>query len=504
MVHARSIRLVLPALLLSLAASAGPPAPGAKVPITTANEEARALFLRGRDLNEKLRGTDAHALFLRTVELDPDFATGWLAVANTAASAKEFFAALEKAVALADKASEGERLAIRAAQAGATSDPAGQLALLTQVVALYPDDERAHTALGNFTFAQQEWAATAQHLGRATELAPSYSPPYNQLGYALRFQGRYAEAEAAFQKYVSLLPDDPNPLDSLAELQMKMGRFDESIATYRKALAIDPHFVASLVGIGHDQLLQGKGDEARKTFRHLLTKVARNDGERRQALFWVAMSFIHEGKHEQALAAAREEEAIALKLDDRVARSQDLALMGNILLQAGKPKEAGAKFEESVRVAAGADTPARVKEAAARNSRFNLARVALARGDLAGARALAGEYRALVLAQKVPFEVWQSHELDAMVALAAKDPAAALAELAQANPQNPRVTWLTAQALLAKGDAEGARALAAKVAAYNEITNPNYAYVRAAARQLARQAGRAGAGKAGTAPQRGG
>jgi tetratricopeptide (TPR) repeat protein len=76
---------------------------------------------------------------------------------------------------------------------------------------------------------------------------------------------------------------------------MKVGRFDESIASYRKALEVDPTFIASLIGIANDQMFQGKGDEARKTLRQL-TSVARNDGERRQALFWTAQSYVIDRK----------------------------------------------------------------------------------------------------------------------------------------------------------------------------------------------------------------
>ncbi len=35
----------------------------AEIPITTVSEEAREAFISGRDLNERLRGTDAHEYF---------------------------------------------------------------------------------------------------------------------------------------------------------------------------------------------------------------------------------------------------------------------------------------------------------------------------------------------------------------------------------------------------------------------------------------------------------
>jgi hypothetical protein len=81
------------ALLLPFAVRADEPK--GTIPITTSSAEARNLYLQGRDLAEKLHGT--HALFAKAVAKDPDFALAHLQLANTAPSAKEFFASLRTA-----------------------------------------------------------------------------------------------------------------------------------------------------------------------------------------------------------------------------------------------------------------------------------------------------------------------------------------------------------------------------------------------------------------------
>src|SRR5262249_51599974 len=91
----------------------------------------------------------------------------------------------------------------------------------------------------------QDYPAAIAAYQKATSINPSFSQPYNQMGYAYRFLGKYAEAEQAFKKYIELIPNDPNPYDSYAELLMKTGRFDESIKNYEKALSIDPNFMSS-------------------------------------------------------------------------------------------------------------------------------------------------------------------------------------------------------------------------------------------------------------------
>src|SRR3990172_13026350 len=90
-----------------------------KIPITTQSEEARQLYLKGRDLSEKLRATDARVFFQQAAAKDPSFALAQVGLANSSGTAKEFFAAVARAVALADKASEPEKLVICALDAGA-------------------------------------------------------------------------------------------------------------------------------------------------------------------------------------------------------------------------------------------------------------------------------------------------------------------------------------------------------------------------------------------------
>jgi tetratricopeptide (TPR) repeat protein len=480
----RSLPAVVAALLLPLPLPAAEPA-RAEIPITTTSPEAKTLYVQGQDLAEKLRITDAQVQFNRAVEKDPKFAMGWLQVANTSQSAKDFFAALKKAVALSGKVSEGERLIILGTEAGVNSEPEKQRRLFTELVEKYPSDPRAYLLLGTNEFGRQDWDGAVRALSKATELNPNYSAPYNQLGYAYRFQGKYPEAERTFRKYTELIPNDPNPYDSYAEFLMKVGRFDESIAKYRQALTVDPHFVASYIGIAHDQMFLGQGDEARKTLRQFLS-TARTDGERRQALFWTSMSFANEGRWAEAIRAVEEEKKIADASGDLSAAAGDLQLIGNLSLAAGKPQEAMARFEEGQRLLERANVPAEVKEAGKRAHLFNSARVALGRGDLEGARGLSTRYATAVEAKKVPFERWQAHELSGMVALQAHDWDGALRELGQSTTQNPRVLYLTGLAYQGKGEAAQAQKAFTAAADFNAL-HPLLPFVRSDAR---RQLGR--------------
>ena len=467
-------------LVASCASASGASAQSAgapdKVPVTTSSADARRLYLEGRDLAEKLRLTDARRLYSQAVAADGRFALAYIGLANTSGTTKEFIDATTRAASLAGGVSEGERHIILAVEAGMKGNPAGVLTHYNELVRLFPNDERALTLLGIVYFGRQDYDNAIKYFVRATTVNPSFSVPYNQLGYAYRFVEKYPEAEKTFKKYTELIPNDPNPYDSYAELLMKMGRFDESIAMYQKALAIDPNFVASYVGIGSNHLSAGRPDEARAAFAKVMS-VARNTGERRQARFWTAASYVHEGATDKALAELKAEYALAEADKDAASMSGDLTQMGDVLREAGQYDKALAQYAAAVQVIEKSQVPDEVKAAGRRNHLFEQARVAAARGDVARAKTKAAAYAGAIGAEKRPFEVFQQHELAGMIALEEKQYAAAAKELAQANQLDPRVLYLTAVALGKSGDSAGAAAMARRAAKFNGLAF-NYGYVR--------------------------
>jgi tetratricopeptide (TPR) repeat protein len=470
------------ALVVSCASALAQTAPAGKVAITTSSPEARAAYLKGRDLAEKLRATDARTFYEQAVAKDPGFAMAWVGMANTSGTTREFVDAVTKAASLAAKVSDGERHIILGLESGLKNDPAGVLKHYTELVAQFPNDERAQMLLANTYFGRQEYQKSVEHFVKATQIDASFSQPYNQLGYAYRFLEKYGEAEAAFKKYVELIPSDPNPYDSYGELLMKMGRFDESIAMYRKALAIDPNFVASYIGIGNDQLFKGQPAAARETFAKIAA-VARNTGEKRTARFWTAAAYVHEGATDKALAEIEAGFALSGAEQDGGTQSGDLNLMGDILREAGRVDEALAKYAKAVEVSDAARVPAEAKAATKRNYLFEQSRAALAKHDLATAKAKAAAYATEVAVKKVPFELRQQQELEGLIALEEKRYADALQAFKKSNQQDPRILYFTALALKGAGDAKGAAAMAAKAANFNQL-NFNYGYVRAKAMKL--------------------
>jgi tetratricopeptide (TPR) repeat protein len=454
-----------------------------KISVSTASEEARKDFLDGRDLAEKLRITDSIEHFDKAIAKDPNFAMAELNRANVSPTAKEFFEHLKKAVALADKASEGERLMIQATDAGANANPTKQKELLDELVAAYPNDERAHFNLGGYYFGQQDFKQAIEHYKKATELAPNYSPAYNILGYAYRQNEEYALAESAFKKYIELIPNDPNPYDSYAELLLKVGRFDDSITQYQKALAVDPNFFNSHLGIAADYLYQGKASQAQAELQKITDK-ARTDGERRAALFAQMVVAADGGKFDQALTEVQKQSDLGQKTNDVPAMVGDLQLKGNILLAMGKYDDAKKAYEAALKMNNESNLSQQLKDNAALFHHYNLARVAIAKKDLATAKSETETFKTGAETAKNPNLIKQSHELAGMIALEEKNYDTAIAELNQSNQQNPNNLYLLGLANQGKGDAAKAKEWFKKTANFNSLPAINYAFVRAKAAKM--------------------
>jgi superkiller protein 3 len=469
------------AAILAVTGIPGSGKEGGKIPITTSSQEAKQLFLKARDLQERLQTQESRQFLEQAVAKDPNFAAAYLLLAFAQSTTNGFYAQIDKAVSLADKVSEGERFWILGQDAGAKGQPMKQREYYQKLVSAYPNDERAHGQLGMNYFAQQEWDKTIQENQKAIQIAPNFTTPYNQLGYAYKAQGNYDEAEKAFKKYIELIPNDPNPYDSYAELLMKMGRFDESIAYYKKALEQNPNFVASYSGIATNLDLKGDHQGARAQLQKL-NDVARNDFERRMALFGMAVSFIDEGKPEEALRKQQEQYDIGAKTNDVAAMSEDLVATGNILLEFGRVDEALAKYKQAVSIVEASNLSAEVKANTKRQNLYHSACVSLKKGDFAAAKAQATEYRRAVEAANHPLQLKQAHQLAGMIALEQKDYDKAIAELQQASFEyNPYNHYRLAQAYQGKGDRAKAREQFTKASNFNGMDGLNYAFVRAKA-----------------------
>jgi len=465
-------------------APAAPMSNAGKIPVTTTSDDARKEYVEGRSLAERLLVQDSIAHFDKAIALDANFGLAELGRANASPTGTEFLDHLKKAVAVADKLSNGEKLQILAAEAGSNAKAAQQKDYLEQLVAAYPQDERAHFALGALLFGQQDASAAIEHFKKSNDIAPTYSAPYNQLGYAYRQVGDYDNAERAFKKYIELIPNDPNPYDSYGELLLKMGRFDDSIVQYRKALAIDPNFLASHLGISADLMYSGKAADAAAEIQQIAKK-ARSDADQRNAMFATTSLAVYTGKMDQALASLDQQHALGAKSSDTLGMVGDLQSKAAIYREIGKPAQAQAMLEQALKLADGSTLPDAIKANIRLFQHSGLARVSLARKDVATAKQEADAFAKVALASGAAGQARQAHELAGMIALQEKNWDAAISELQQASQQDAYNLYRLCQAYQGKGDTAKATEQCTAAAHFNPLPELNFSFIHAKAAKMA-------------------
>ena len=454
-----------------------------KIPITTSSDEAREQFIKGRNLTETLQGQESLQYYSNAINADSNFALAYLNRAQNQPTAKAFFADLNKAVSLADKVSEGEKLQILGFEAGVNANPVKQKEDYQKLVTMYPDDKRAHMLLGNFFYGQQDYQSAVEQYNKAAQIDSSYSLTYNMLGYGNRQLMNYDAAEKAFQKYIELIPSDPNPYDSYAELLMKEGKYDQSIDNYQKALTYNPHFVSSMLGIAANEMYKGNFDSSRAEIQKLYDS-ARNNGEKRNANYAMAVTYIDEGKPDMALNEIQKNYDIADMGNDFASMSGDLVNKGTILLAMGKSKDALDNFQKAVDVFNKSASPQQLKDNVKLGLLYNEARVALQNKDFKTATAKADEFMNGVKAINNANQIKLAHQLNGMIALAQKKADDCLSELGQANQQNTYNLYRMALAYQIKGDKEKAKEYCEKVISFNPLPNINSAFALNKAKKM--------------------
>jgi hypothetical protein len=168
--------------------------------------------------------------------------------------------------------------------------------------------------------------------------------------------------------------------------------------------------------------------------------------------------------------------AIASAAKDMGNLGGDYNLIASTLIEAGRADEALPKFKLQVETVDKSALPDEVKQATRRNFLFDEGWVAIAKNDVATAKQKAAEY-GKAISKTRPAEVRNLHQLNGMIAIAEKKWKVAIAELAQSNPRDPRILYLTAVAQQGAGDTKGMTKTVQKIQTFNSLAL-NYAFVR--------------------------
>lgn len=452
-----------------------------EVAISTKSEEARQLFLEGRETYENLRTDDARGLFSGAIEADEDFAMAYLYRAFTAASTKDRRQDMERAVTLVSQVSEGERLQVEAVAALYLENNLEEWAQgWYKIARLFPDDKRAHWFSGFAHAAKNEDDQAIVEFEKAVEIDRNFPPPYNNLGYAYLAKGEYEKAEESFSNYIRLIPDEPNPYDSMADLYTKLGRHEEAVSYYEKALERDTGFTASQQKIGINLVFLGKPEEGRTAIRKAMNLETTPAGKLAN-VGALARSHLYEGNYKQALAACDQAVKVAneANLPRRIAYYSLMMCLTHI--EMGSLDEADKNLAECREMLQTASIIPYYRDFYTKSAMFDQGLVAAKQGDYEKAMDGAEQLKTKIQAGHDPTEMGVFYfPLVGYVHLENKAYDEAIKHFAQADQENPWTLYHLAVAQSRAGDKERASELLGKVANWNQDSFP-YAFVRAKA-----------------------
>ena len=216
----------------------------------TEHSEAYDAYLKGMYCwNQWTPGAARQAVdhFQRAVDLDPEFAEAWGAMARS----HTYLAAIGRRTHCGDAYGCAHKAAERA-------------------IELDPEIEDSHLALGLVRlFNDWDRPAAEASLLRAMEINPDSVDVLH--GYSLYLQAdeRFEEAVAVLERAITLDPLNLPVRDYLGKANTSCGQYDEALAQFDRVLELDPEFRSALEGKGWTYLLMGRLYDAIDTFERV-------------------------------------------------------------------------------------------------------------------------------------------------------------------------------------------------------------------------------------------
>jgi tetratricopeptide (TPR) repeat protein len=202
--------------------------------------------LRGRD---NLRTAEGH--FKRAVEIDPSFARGYAALAETyVLLGDESYAGMPT--------EEGSALTHQFAARALALDPGLGEALAARGMARTQFD--------------WDWDAAEQDFKTALELSPQSATAHAWYAWLLIARGRFDEAIEEFERASLLDPLSLSSVASTGDAYFFAGRVDEALARYDAALKLEPDYLGALFARASVMEYRGQYQDAMAIYEQILAK----------------------------------------------------------------------------------------------------------------------------------------------------------------------------------------------------------------------------------------
>jgi tetratricopeptide (TPR) repeat protein/DNA-binding winged helix-turn-helix (wHTH) protein len=278
--------------------------------VMTDNLDAYRYYSLALEQSVMAQNHEAIALLEKALALDPDFAMAHARIGYVYAvrlgQGEKASPWLEKALALAGRLSEKDKLFITAWQATAARQPTRIIEAYRELIARHPLETEAYLRLNQTLRAQERDQEALQVIRQGLVIDPEWAPLYNHLGAVSMRLRRNDEALAAYQRCLQLTPKDPNAYDSLGLFHQWIGQYEEAEAAYHRALALNPEAGVAIIHLGNLRFQQGRYAAAAEQYRRYI-QIARDDLHRARGFSCLAWLYLRQGDVAQAAAAAQEE-----------------------------------------------------------------------------------------------------------------------------------------------------------------------------------------------------
>ena len=239
--------------------------------VTTKSPEAYRAYVAGLELYDKLYITEATAAFSRAIEFDKSFAMAYYylsVVQGFYGTTEASHRSLKRAVELADKTTERERLQILSSEYLQQNNLPKAIQTNDQLIARYPHEMNPYVVQGWVVYGKTmlDLEKGSEVLRRGLKVEPSAKTLWNVFAYSMANLNRKNDAFDAATKYVNLAPAEPNPYDTFGDIYAWFGEYDSSRASYQKAISLRGDF-SSNAKLGAYALLRGQYSSAEKYFQ---------------------------------------------------------------------------------------------------------------------------------------------------------------------------------------------------------------------------------------------
>jgi tetratricopeptide (TPR) repeat protein len=223
-------------------------------------------FERGLALGGLQRGDEAVAALRRAVELAPEMADGWRALADHLTAIGDTGAA-DAAYARHLRFSARDPRLLEAGVALVENRIAVAEALLRQHLRRYPTDIAAIRMLAEVAARLGRHRDAEVLLRRCLELAPSFTPARYNLASVLHRQGKGSEALAEAEQVLAQEPANPGYRNMKAAILGQLGEYQQAIDIYRDVLGAYPGQAKAWMSYGHALKSAGQREESIAAYR---------------------------------------------------------------------------------------------------------------------------------------------------------------------------------------------------------------------------------------------